>query len=218
MIYEESGCEPASFVGSAPLGCERVTVTAAQYYPRFDGLTQYAVISEPSPFAIPDGMDFELSFKLMRTSWPGGAFAISSRSGSSYGLNIYLSGNGDDGAGSVGVFGTSLAAVGFSANVEYRISVKRVGSIWSLLVGGNVVAEKETSLAAIPLVTNSTLAALDGGTFKMQGFVYELQLTVGGVLAYALPMNQKPMAVQLPSVGASSATIINHTEAMWEQI
>ncbi|WP_154806995.1 hypothetical protein [Vibrio cholerae] len=217
MIYEESGCEPVTYVESSVLRCERLSLPASElYYPRFDGLTQYAVISEPSPFAISDGIDFELSLKLMRTSWPGGAFALSSRAGTSYGLNIYLSGNGDDGAGSIGIFGTSLAAVGFYSNVEYQILVKRVGSLWSLFVNGNVVSEKQTSLAAIPLVTKSTVAALDGGTFKMQGFVYDLRLTVGGVLVYDLPMNKKPMAVQLPSVGSSSATIINHTEAMWE--
>ncbi|MBF4410945.1 hypothetical protein, partial [Vibrio anguillarum] len=137
--------------------------------PFFDGLAQYAVISDPSPFAVPDGIDFEFSLKLIRTSWPGGAFAFASRSGTGYGINIYLSGNGDQGSGSIGVFGTSLAAVGFSANVEYLISVKRLGSLWSLSVNGNIVSEKETNLIAIPSINSSTIAALDNGTFKMQG-------------------------------------------------
>ncbi|MBF4270428.1 hypothetical protein EAY71_26570 [Vibrio anguillarum] len=85
-------------------------------------------------------------------------------------------------------------------------------------MNGNIVSEKETNLIAIPSINSSTIAALDNGTFKMQGVVYDLSLSTGGILMYSLPMSQKSHAIQTPSIGLSVATILNHTDAMWRNV
>lgn len=188
------------------------------YAPQFDGLTQYAVATSPEEFRITDGDDFEIGLKFTRDSVNGG-FAICSRQGSSYGVNFYLSNDWSVGAGRIGVYGTLLSASGFSAGVEYDVSVSRVGNVWVLNVDGTEVASAfDLNIAAMPSITAMSLMAREDNSFRISGTARDFYLKVNGGLVYFNSLGSAGSAIQSPSTGSSDIEIINHTNAMWVEV
>ncbi|EJL7929379.1 hypothetical protein NM092_003359 [Vibrio cholerae] len=189
------------------------------YAPYFDGLTQYVVFESANDFIARSDDDFELSISFNRKTWNGGAFAFSTRDGSNYGLNVYLSGNGDAGLGSIGVFGTQLSSTGYASNVDYDVVIRKVGVTWYLIVNGSVVSEKvNQALPALQSANKATLAALDGGSFKMNAVVWHVSMKLNGKTLYLMRLDQRNSALQNPVIGSVTANIVNHTNAMWRPL
>lgn len=189
------------------------------YAPQFDGLTQYASALTPEELRIADGDDFEIGLTVRRDTWNSGGFALCSRQASSYGVNFYMSNNGDAGTGSIGVFGVSLSASGFSSGVEYDISLSRVGNRWALNVDGVEVASAlDLNISAIPNITALSIMARDDNSFRVNGIARDFYLRVNGGLVYFNSLGGVESAIQSPSTGSSDIEIINHTNAMWVQI
>lgn len=214
MIYEESGCEPASFVGSAPLGCERVTVTAAQYYPRFDGLTQYALLSEV--LVIPAGVDFEIEVVAsgLAVDWSQSLFSGPTID------NFYRTLIGGAGvqvyAGVyAGAYAVTWSTAGFDVQPSHSYLLRRVGTVLSIVIDGDVKANKNNSVGQV--VVDRLMRSWNTSAHT-SGVLYSLKLWLTGSLTSAIEFNQRNQAVQVASVGSVNAEIINHTEAMWEQI
>lgn len=210
MIYEESGCEPASFVGSAPLGCERVTVTAAQYYPRFDGLTQYALLSEA--LVIPAGVDFEIevvasgltvdSYQSLFSGPTIDDFYRTLVGGA--GVQVYA-----------GAYAVTWSTAGFDVQPSHSYLLRRVGTVLSIVIDGDVKATRSNSVEQV--VVDRLMRSWNTSSHT-SGVLYSLKLWLAGSLTSAIEFNQRNQAVQLASVGSVNAEIINHTEAMWEQM
>lgn len=190
-----------------------------RWAPNFDGVAQYALAVNPENLRIADGDDFEIGVTVRRDNWNGGGFALCSRQNSSYGVNFYMSNNGDSGTGSIGVFGTSLSASGFSAGVEYKVSLSRVSDRTALNVNGvEVDSETNLTMGAIPNITAMSLMARDDNSFMVRGTARDFYLKVNGNMVYFNSLGMKDSAAQPPSTGYGDIQIVNHTDAMWEEL
>lgn len=170
------------------------------YVYRLDGLTQYYQFS--SGLSISSGST--VSFKVKGVKSIGAR--VSLIKGDS---DIYIHGNGNiycrDGGGSTaGVI--SVDGDGFSNNPpfifdgeEHEISVKMYRVAEFLYLGTDFDAGLNPR-------------------YLLSGSIYELMVTEGDLKTTHLPLTNKAQgAVQLPTVGGVSATIINYTDS-WEEV
>lgn len=209
MIYEESGCEPVTYVESSALRCERLSLPASElYYPRFDGLTQYALLS--SPLVVPAGVDFELEVAVSGLN-PSAYQSIFSGSKID---NFFRSlSNGDGIQVYAGGYVVTWSTTGFNPSARHVYLLKRVGPTISILVDGEVKATRSGSTQAVEvdrLMRSWTTSSYTTGLLE------SFKLSIAGVLSNAIMFNQRNQNVQQASVGSVNAAIINHTEAMWE--
>lgn len=59
----------------------------------------------------------------------------------------------------------------------------------------------------------------DAGTVKMNGAIFNFKVVSGGVVINEIPLTNKSQgATQLPTVGSVSATMVNYTEAVWQEL
>ncbi|HDL9510412.1 TPA: hypothetical protein PX800_000215 [Vibrio cholerae] len=209
MIYEESGCEPVTYVESSALRCERLSLpTSELYYPRFDGLTQYALLS--SPLVVPAGVDFELEVAVSGLN-PSAYQSIFS--GSTIDNFFRSLSNGDGIQVYAGGYVVTWSTTGFNPSERHVYLLKRVGTTISILVDGEVKATRSGSTQAVEvdrLMRSWTTSSYTTGLLE------SFKLSIAGVLSNAIMFNQRNQNVQQASVGSVNAAIINHTEAMWE--
>ncbi|PAR52829.1 MULTISPECIES: hypothetical protein [Vibrio] len=209
MIYEESGCEPVTYVESSALRYERLSLPASElYYPRFDGLTQYALLS--SPLVVPAGVDFELEVAVSGLN-PSAYQSIFS--GSTIDNFFRSLSNGDGIQVYAGGYVVTWSTTGFNPSARHVYLLKRVGTTISILVDGEVKATRSGSTQAVEvdrLMRSWTTSSYTTGLLE------SFKLSIAGVLSNAIMFNQRNQNVQQASVGSVNAAIINHTEAMWE--
>lgn len=209
MIYEESGCEPVTYVESSALRCERLSLPASElYYPRFDGLTQYALLS--SPLVVPAGVDFELEVAVSGLN-PSAYQSIFS--GSTIDNFFRSLSNGDGIQVYAGGYVVTWSTTGFNPSVRHVYLLKRVGTTISILVDGEVKVTRSGSTQAVGVDRLMRSWATSSYT---TGLLESFKLSIAGVLSNAIMFNQRNQNVQQASVGGVNAAIINHTEAMWE--
>lgn len=177
------------------------------YYPQFDGLTQYILLS--SPWIIGASEDFEISVVA------GGLTPSSFQalfSGSSIENFFRTLQNGSGFQCYVGNYIVSWSTSGFDVSSEHKYTLRRVAGTLSIIVDDEVKTTRTGSITAASFdrfMRSWSTSAFTTGVIKSASFKR------GGQLVSSFNFNQRNSAVQPPIIGSITATIINHTEGMW---
>ncbi|OXX29114.1 hypothetical protein B9J92_02475 [Vibrio sp. V08_P9A1T1] len=115
----------------------------------------------------------------------------------------------------VGGYVVGWATTGFDPAMQRVYSLKRIGSVISILVDGVLMVSKDNATQQVEvdrLMRAWTTSSYSSGTLD------HFKVSIGGTLTNLIEFNQKNQAVQAPSVGSISAMITNHTDAMWRNV
>jgi len=191
---------------------------AIEYVARLDGATKYWQLT--SPLVAAANEDFTLKIKADRGDRTAGCFLMTSMDGSSYGINIYSTGDYSIGEGRLAIFGLDNSPLidGLSSFTDLDIEVKRVSGDWTLTVNG--ISDTKTPTSEPPAIATSTdtnLGRRVSGSFYSDGYISDLEYYINGILVNKIPLTNKAQgATQLATVGAVNATMINYTGDEWE--
>ncbi|EGR4295578.1 hypothetical protein ACPFUU_001548 [Vibrio cholerae] len=186
------------------------TSNIKKYAPQFDGLTQFIQLS--SPWLIGAGQDFEIS--VVASGLTSSAFQALF-SGSSIENFLRTLQNGAGIQCYVGNYIASWSTSGFDVTTEHKYTLRRVAGTLSIAVDDEVKATRSGSVNAASFdrfMRSWSTSAFTTGVIKSASF------ELNGQLVSSFNFNQRNSAVQTPTVGAITATIINHTNAMWVEV
>ena len=214
-----------SMFGDLPAGfalslVAKGVASRVNYVARLDGATQHWELSEP--ITAEDGDDFSLKIKADRGVRTAGCFLMTSMSGGDYGINIYSTGDYSTGAGKLSIFGlgNSPSVENLDSFTNLDVEVERVSGVWTLTVNG--VSDTKTPTSEPPAIASSTATNLGrrvSGSFYSDGYISDFEFSKNGVVINKIPLTNKPQgATQLATVGSVNATMINYTEAVWEEV
>lgn len=166
------------------------------YVARLDGLTQYWQFSEPLDLL--SGDEIHLSYTDIATDGSRSYFI------------------GDD-AYRFALISTADAIYfdGYSTNstVNGNAIVNEVTEIPSTGVNDLVVTPTRSG-SVIYIGAQPT-----GSGYKMNGALFNFSVIRNGAVINEIPLNNKYQgATQLPTIGGVSATMINYTEAVWQEL
>lgn len=170
--------------------------SAKNYVARLDGLTQAWQFSEPLNLLVGD--DIYMSYTDIATD----------------GSRSYFFG---DEAYQFALFST-VDAIYFD------------GYALNSTVNGNTITNEVTEIPAeginelklVPGRAGSPTflgARVSDSSYKMNGAIFNFKVVRGGEIIHEIPLTNKSQgATQLPTVGSVSATMINYTEAVWQEL
>lgn len=210
MIYELCGREAISYTDDKELYCEAVSVASnVDYFPYFDGLTQYVLFSEP--FIIPAGIDFEIEVvaKGLNSNTYQSIF-----SGSTVDNFYRLLTNGEGIQVYAGGYGVTWVTTNFDPAPKRVYSLRRVGTDISILVDGNIATTRSGSTHQVDV---DRLMRSWSTSSRTSGLLESFRLYLSGVLTNEIVFNQRDQSVQVASIGNVNATIVDHAESMWMQ-
>jgi hypothetical protein len=181
------------------------------YAPLLDGLTQYVQLSEV--ISIPSGVDFEIS---VVTSGIPSVAQYSIMSGPSI-ADFYRTRTDNDGIQTslAGTYGLNWTGANSDTLLKHKYALKRVGDDISIVVDEIERSTRNTNIGTLAI---DRLMRSWTSSIYTSGVVYSLEVSIGGVIATSIAFNQRNASVQLPTVGTISATIVNHTNAMWVKV
>ncbi len=183
---------------------------------RLNGFSQYWQLS--SPIVIPEGSDFEMEISASRVStvWgnliSGTNFRVSARGATgAYSLRVDI----DEG----GLRGAHTADNTWpSDNQTRKAVVSRVGSIISVQlddIDGITTTNYEGPIQVVKLGRDAVI----GGNDYLKGYAINLRVRINNTLTNSIPLTNKSQgATQLPTVGNVSATMVNYSEDVWEEV
>ncbi|PAR35802.1 hypothetical protein [Vibrio metoecus] len=181
-----------------------------KYAPQFDGLTQFIQLS--SPWLIGASDDFEISVVASGLT-PSSFQSVFSGSSIENFMRTLNAGGGIQCY--VGNFIASWTTSGFDVEAEHKYTLRRTGGIVSVIVDDEVKSTRNGSVNGASydrFMRSWTTSAFSTGMIKSASF------ELNGQLVSSFNFNQRNSAIQNPTVGAITATIINHTNAMWVEV
>lgn len=180
------------------------------YVARLDGATQYWQLSEAIAL---DGGDFKICVSAeLKPS-----------------IIEIIAGNSSNTSGSIFFDGSKLfirdtESVVISTEQDVpikqgvsKICVLRVGGVFSVTVDETEYTMSRSGVVSGGLMIDR-LGRYSTNSFIYSGILLDLEIEIDGVITNSIPLTNKAQgATQLATVGNVNATMLNYTEAVWEE-
>lgn len=176
------------------------------YVARLDGVSQYWQLSQGVPVGVGDRIKFNISAPLSN-------YATVFASNNSVSVWCYIE---DENRIVIRVNETSFLGIGFDSIISGDVTLDFYPDRIECYNKGVT----RTRYDAVPNFTIERLGSRESTFGILEGYIKDFQLSVmGGNTTNEIPLTNKAQgATQLPTVGTVSATMVNYTSDVWEQV